>query len=280
MAGALNHALERIREVVQGLAHSAGEVSRCAGELTTVNADLRDAAEGTAAKAVTLRGNAVMVSADVTTVAAGTEQMSAAIREIASGSTQAAQVAAEAVSAAAATHETVTRLGRSSEEIGGVVRVITSIAGQTNLLALNATIEAARAGEAGKGFAVVAGEVKDLAQETAKATDDIIKRVEALQADTSAAVAAIAQIGAVIGQINDIQAGIASAVEEQTATTSEMGRNLTGVATASNTIAEDAEALTDDAERATVGAGATGVAATDLARTAEELRGYVNRFRL
>jgi methyl-accepting chemotaxis protein len=216
----------------------------------------------------------------VSTVAAGTDEMSAAIREIATGSSEAARVAAEAVSAATATHETVTRLGRSSEEIGGVVRVITTIAGQTNLLALNATIEAARAGESGKGFAVVANEVKELAQETAKATDDIIQRVEALQADTSAAVTAIDQIASVIGRINDIQATIASAVEEQTATTAEMGRNLSGVADSSGNIAREAESLTADTERATAAAGATEQAAASLAATAQELRGYVGRFRL
>jgi len=126
----------------------------------------------------------------------------------------------------------------------------------------------------------VANEVKELAQETAKATDDIIKRVDALQADTGAAVTAIAGIATVIGRINDIQATIASAIEEQTATTNEMGRNLSGVATAATEIASAAQSLAADAERATAGASATGKAAFDLAGTAEELRGFVGQFRL
>ena len=201
------------------------------------------------------------------TVAAGAEQIGASIREIAQNATQAARVAAQAMSEVTATNETVARLGTSSQEIGNVVKVITSIAEQTNLLALNATIEAARAGEAGKGFAVVAGEVKELATETARATEDIARRVEAIQSDTTGAVAAIDQVSQIIARISDYQMTIASAVEEQTATTAEMSRavteaaggagaiagSITTVATTAGTSAEVLGRVDDDMDRVAAG---------------------------
>src|SRR5437868_14229072 len=163
--------------------------------------------------------------------------MNASIREIAKNASEAARVAGTAVKVAETTNGTIAQLGVSSAEIGQVTKAITSIAQQTNLLALNATIEAARAGEAGKGFAVVANEVKELAKETARATEDIGQKIEAIQRDAHGAVQAIAQIGAIIHQIDDIQNTIASAVEEQTATTAEMGRNVGEAATRSSEIA-------------------------------------------
>ena len=220
-----------------------------------------------------------MVSENVQTVAAGTEEMSASIREIAQNAESAARVAADAVRLAQETNDTVSKLGDSSAEIGQVVKVITSIAQQTNLLALNATIEAARAGEAGKGFAVVANEVKELAKETAKATDDISRRIDAIQADSRDAVSAIEGIGSIIAQIDDIQGTIASAVEEQTATTNEMARNVADASVGAVDIAESIDGVAQRSQSNVDGAREIQGAAQDLARMASELQTLVEGFR-
>ncbi|MBE9941128.1 methyl-accepting chemotaxis protein, partial [Cellulosimicrobium cellulans] len=161
---------------------------------------------------------------------------------------------------------------------GDVIKVITSIAEQTNLLALNATIEAARAGEAGKGFAVVASEVKELAQETAKATEDIARRVEAIQGDTVGAVEAIGEIADIIGRINDYQLTIASAVEEQTATTNEMSRGVQEAATGSSEIAGNITGIAAGASSTAQAVEQMNGSIAELARMAAELRGRASRF--
>ncbi|MGZ4607022.1 MAG: methyl-accepting chemotaxis protein [Blastococcus sp.] len=173
---------------------------------------------------------------------------------------------------------TVAKLGESSAEIGNVLKVITSIAEQTNLLALNATIEAARAGEAGTGFAVVANEVKELAQETARATEDIVRRVEAIQADTGQATTAIASISEVIDRINAYQSAIATAVEEQTATTQEMSRSVSEVAGGAESISATVGGLAAAAEAAQGEASSTHRASDKLAALAGGLRALVGEF--
>ncbi|MEV6305894.1 methyl-accepting chemotaxis protein [Actinoplanes sp. NPDC051861] len=280
MAEATNRAREGLITSVRQLNHDAevlGTVTQRLSTLTTrLDAESREAAE----QAGLVAGTANEVSASVQSVAAAGDQMGASIREISENANSAAQVASGAVGVAQATNDTVAKLGTSSEEIGNVVKVITSIAEQTNLLALNATIEAARAGEAGKGFAVVATEVKDLAQETAKATEDIARRVEAIQADTSSAVTAIAEISRIISEINDYQVTIASAVEEQTATTNEMSRSIGEAANGSSTIAGNINAVAGAAHATTAALSEADASVSELTQVAGELRQVVQRFRV
>jgi X-X-X-Leu-X-X-Gly heptad repeat protein len=279
MSTALNEALTRVREAIRALRSDADGVAASSTELSTVSTRLRATAESTATRAGHVSATANDASAHLSSVSAGAEEMSASIGEIANGAGQAATVAVEAVEATTTTQQTIGRLGESSAQIGQVVKVITAIAAQTNLLALNATIEAARAGETGKGFAVVAGEVKELAQETGRATEDIATRVNAIQADARAAVDAIDRIGTIIGRINGFQATIASAVEEQSATTAEMTRGISQVATGSHEIAAGITQVADGAQQTTDGAVSTARAAEELAHTAERLRSIVDRFR-
>ncbi|HVK11722.1 MAG TPA: methyl-accepting chemotaxis protein [Gemmataceae bacterium] len=268
-----------IQRVLKEVGKSSTALAGAASQLTAVSQHMASTAEETAAQAGVASAAAEQVSRNVTTVAAGAEEMGASIREIAKSAHDAAKVATTAVKVADRTNTTVAKLGESSAEIGNVIKVITSIAQQTNLLALNATIEAARAGEAGKGFAVVANEVKELAKQTAKATEDISHKIEAIQADTKGAVGAIEQIGKIINEINDIQNTIASAVEEQTATTGEISRNVAEAARGSSEIAANVTGVAQAARNTTTGASDTKKAADNLSKLATDLQALVGQFK-
>src|SRR5262245_4212208 len=279
MAEALGKFFANLRGNVAKIAQTAQALASASQELTAVSQQMAANAEETATQANVASAAAEQVSTNVNTVSTGTEEMGASIKEIAKSANEAAKVATSAVKVADKTNATVAKLGESSAEIGNVIKVITSIAQQTNLLALNATIEAARAGEAGKGFAVVANEVKELAKQTAKATEDISRKIEAIQGDTKGAVEAIAQIGKIINQINDIQNTIASAVEEQTATTGEISRNVGEAARGSSEIAQSISGVAQAARSTTEGAGNTKSSADELSRMAVELQKLVGQFK-
>jgi methyl-accepting chemotaxis protein len=278
LAASFNSAVDDLSSLVIRLRESAATLAGSSEELSATSTQMGASAEETAVQAHSVSAAAEQVSANVNTVAASAEEMSASIREIAANATEAADVASHAVRSAHDATDTVAKLGTSSAEIGEVIKVITAIAEQTNLLALNATIEAARAGDAGKGFAVVANEVKELAKETAAATENIGQRIVAIQGDAQAAAGAIGDITGVIARIADIQTTIASAVEEQTATTNEITRHVTEAATGANEIAASITGVAQAAHDTSSGAASTQVSARDLAELAEELNRSVMRF--
>ena len=280
LGSCLNVFVEKVHDILVQISQSAEGVANASDTLSATSQQITANSEETSAQARVVSDATLQVSQNLQTVATGAEEMGASIKEIAKNATEAAKIATSAVRVAETTTTTVSKLGDSSTEIGLVIKVITSIAQQTNLLALNATIEAARAGEAGKGFAVVANEVKELAKETAKATEDISRKIEAIQGDTKAAVDAIASISTVIHQINDISSTIASAVEEQNATTNEMSRNVSEAAHGSSEITSNIAGVAQAAESTSRGATDTQKAAQQLVETSAELRRLVEQFKI
>jgi len=278
LAAALDETAASLADMVGSVGDVAGRVSTSSATLTRVSDELSTSARNAAERADAVSSAADDVSSSVQSVAGASEEMATTIGHIASNSASAARVAQEASALAARTTDAVEALGRASTEVGDVIQLIRSIADQTNLLALNATIEAARAGELGKGFAVVADEVKQLAQQTARATDEVAAKILAIQSGADGAISAIAGVTDVIGQVHDYTVAIAGAVDEQNATTAGVSRTVGHAAGGTREIADNITTVADATRKATDSADATRDAAGDLEQLARQLQDVVSRY--
>ena len=280
LARSFNGFVKKIRETLIEVLDTSGQLARATERLNQTSQQIAANAEETSTQTNVVTVATRQVNQNLQSVSTGAQEMTSTIQSIASNAHEAATVAANAVQTAQAANATVGKLGTSSEEIGEVIKVITSIAEQTKLLALNATIEAARAGESGKGFAVVASEVKELAKQTEKSTVDISRKITAIQSDTKEAVDAIASISSVINQVNNISGTIATAVEEQSATTNEMTRNIGDAAKGSAEITRNVEGVSEAAHGTSNSAQESQKASNEIAEMAVELNGLVAQFQL
>ncbi|MBR1235277.1 MCP four helix bundle domain-containing protein [Bradyrhizobium sp. AUGA SZCCT0177] len=261
----------QVSEALQTLTAASAEMHATAGSMTAT-------AEETSRQATAVANASDVASANVQTVAVATEELHASISEISRQVAQASQTANLAVAETDRTNKTVEGLAEAAQKIGEVISLIQNIASQTNLLALNATIEAARAGESGKGFAVVATEVKALATQTAKATEDISAQIAAIQQETGNAVTAIKTIGTTIAQMNEIATAIAAAVEQQSAATRDIAQNIQEVSKGTTEVSSNVGSVNDAANETGAAASEVLTAADDLSHQSEKLRADVNTF--
>jgi methyl-accepting chemotaxis protein len=308
LADALNQMSSNLRAMFKSVVDGVQTLASASTELTAISKEMTAGAESTSARANTVAAGAEQTSqnmggvsaameqttVNLSTVATASEEMTATIGEIASNAEKARQVTAEAVNSAQRVSGTMDSLGTAAKEIGKVTETISAISSQTNLLALNATIEAARAGAAGKGFAVVANEIKELARQTATATEDIKARIEGIQSSAGNAVNDIGSVTEVIRQVNEIVSGIAAAIEEQSAVTKDIATNVAqasrGVEDANRNVAEASKAVNSMAQDIAEVNQAAGdmsnsssqilVSAEDLAKLSEQLRSIVQRFKI
>jgi methyl-accepting chemotaxis protein len=260
-----------VKSVIELVSNAANELQSTAGSMVAT-------AEQTTAQAKAVAAASEQASVNVQSVASAAEELSSSVGEIGRQVTHSADIAGKAVAEASRTNETVKGLADAAQRIGNVVDMINSIAGQTNLLALNATIEAARAGEAGKGFAVVASEVKALANQTAKATEEIRSQIAGMQEVTGVTVSAIENIGTTITGLNQIATGVAAAIEEQGAATEEIARNVQQAAAGTDEVSDKIDGVTAAAAHTGEAAGQVLGSARELAKQSERLRAEVDRF--
>ncbi len=280
MAKALNRSIENIRITLKAIDEHSETLSFSSKELTEVSKHMAGNAEHTSKQMEVVARGSNDVNINVQSLASGTEEMGASIQEIAHTAGDAAKVAGDAVQMVDQANLSVQRLGESSSRIGNIIKMITSIAEQTNLLALNATIEAARAGEAGKGFAVVANEVKELAKETAKATDEISKQVGGIQSETQSTVEVMVRISDIISKISEMQTTIAGAVEEQSATTKEISGNISMAARGSLEITGSIDDVVKAAKEANSDSVKSLESANQFALMSDDFKKLVHRFKL